>query len=824
MQSIYKFRIKTKLLTISIIIAIAFILVGLLSFYYINQIYYFNELTKKVYSLKFHIIKIKSIEKDFSYVDNFKSSFFEEGNNYLTNSLEYEIDKNNLLIREIEENHIIVKYKLIEKLNKLKSNLNVFNNNTNMLIEKAREIGNEKYGLKSKLFKTERILYNLIIEHDDKKELLEWFSKLIDLQKTFSTINKVDYFNQFLSNVNTIKKKYENKIDNNSNLDYKTIKLLGGIEDYKISFDNLVAKQTQIGLNVNEGIKGKITVSTIQIENLVEEIVIEVEEKNNRRVKSSITTLIIFILVISLILILVIHTISLSITKPILLIKNYISELVKGKIPKPVKLKNEDEVWEMSNKLNSYVDKVKEKAKFADEIGKGYLSSKFSPSSEEDILGNSLLIMQKSLQKAKLKEKERRRNEQITSWQNIGSNNLAEILRHYEKKVSKISSEITVFLVDYIKAAQGAFFITNNKENSSKQRLKLISTYAYSKIRHRKKVVFFGEGIIGTCAIEKKIIYLTNIPESYIKITSGFGEAKPKSLLVVPLVYNNITLGVIEIASFKKIENYKIKFIENIAHEIASTISYLTSKEDTEKLLNKTQIQAEELIQQEEEIRQNLEELRASQDESKRRETEIHNTLQSINEAVLLFEFNLNGKITDVNRRVTELFSMPFNVIIGQYIHNLKELSNDDIKIHKTNWDKIKNGEIIRIIEKIVIKSNIHWLLSIYIPVFSETHNLVKIINIASDISLSIKKEHGLNDEIEDLYIQEEMLKSKIKLLEQTNYELELSVTNLNIQREKEFQDFNKLKNKKMTIVNEYEQKISDLENEIYILKNRGHS
>jgi GAF domain-containing protein len=108
-----------------------------------------------------------------------------------------------------------------------------------------------------------------------------------------------------------------------------------------------------------------------------------------------------------------------------------------------------------------------------------------------------------------------------------------------------------------------------------------------------------------------------------MKITSGLGEDNPKALLIVPLIYNDVIYGLIEIASFSEYPPHVVEFIERIGESIAATISSSKAQMQTALLLEQSQQQAEEMSSQEEEMRQNMEELRATQEQSTRREEEL---------------------------------------------------------------------------------------------------------------------------------------------------------------------------------------------------------
>jgi len=134
-----------------------------------------------------------------------------------------------------------------------------------------------------------------------------------------------------------------------------------------------------------------------------------------------------------------------------------------------------------------------------------------------------------------------------------------------------------------------------------------------------KKRVDIGEGLVGQAWIEKDTLLITDIPNHYIQITSGLGDSNPRCILVVPLVFNGETYGVVELASFHIFEKYEIEFIKKLAENIASTIATVKSNEKTARLLHDSQMMSEQMRAQEEEMRQNLEELMTTQDDLQRK-------------------------------------------------------------------------------------------------------------------------------------------------------------------------------------------------------------
>lgn len=330
------------------------------------------------------------------------------------------------------------------------------------------------------------------------------------------------------------------------------------------------------------------------------------------------------ILGISLVVISVIIAFFLTRTtvQPIKNVKNTIIDMCQGILPERKLKARNDEIGDMSAALNDLIDSFKKFTTFAKDIGHGNYNSDFEPLSEQDELGNALLEMRDNLKQASEEEEKRKEEDRQRNWASQGIAKFSEILRENNDNIEELSYQIIHNLVNYTGANQGGLFIINDDDEENKF-IELKASFAYNRRKYLNKQIEMGVGLIGRAVQEAETIYMTEVPENYINITSGLGEATPRCLLIVPLKTNEEVHGVIEMASFHEFEQYLVDFVEKVAEDIASTLSTVKINIRTNELLEKTQQQAEEMKSQEEEMRQNMEELKATQEESSRREKEL---------------------------------------------------------------------------------------------------------------------------------------------------------------------------------------------------------
>src|SRR5690606_8013286 len=132
-----------------------------------------------------------------------------------------------------------------------------------------------------------------------------------------------------------------------------------------------------------------------------------------------------------------------------------------------------------------------------------------------------------------------------------------------------------------------------------------------------------GEGMIGQCFQEREMVYITDVPDGFVRITSGLGTANPRCIVLMPLIANEEVHGVMEFASFNTMRSDQLDFLKSAGELIASSIVSTRTTERIRMLLEESQQRGEEMRAQEEEMRQNMEELQATQEEMTRRNTEM---------------------------------------------------------------------------------------------------------------------------------------------------------------------------------------------------------
>ncbi|MDY6801861.1 MAG: PAS domain S-box protein [Bacteroidota bacterium] len=401
--------------------------------------------------------------------------------------------------------------------------------------------------------------------------------------------------------------------------------------------------------------------------------------------------------------------------------------------------------------LKQELDKNQRIFRFVEKIRMGNIDAEYKVQGEDDVLGQSILDLRNNLKKNKEEEDRRREEDQQRNWIAEGLAKFGDILRKDSDNIEELSYNLISNLVKYIHANQGAFFIIED-EDQADVHLKMTACYAYERRKYADKRLELNEGIIGAAILEQETIYMTDVPESYVNITSGLGKATPGCLLVVPLKVNEEVHGVIEIGAIKPLEKHIVDFVENVAENIASTISNVKINTRTAKLLKESQQQAEALASQEEQMRQNMEELQATQEEAARQSEKFITFTNAVNHTLLRAEYDPDGTLIYANTKFIKKMGYEKNAEVeGKNISMF--INEKDRSWFNKLWTNLANGgtHFEGDMKHVTKQGRDLWTISTYTCMRKENGEVDKILFLAIDTTDQKKKSLDYQAQIDAL-------------------------------------------------------------------------
>ncbi len=548
--------------------------------------------------------------------------------------------------------------------------------------------------------------------------------------------------------------------------------LVQQLNQYRINFKKLYEIDNRIGFTSEQGLKKSLSDVVLKFEpelNVIKEQALS-EKKTyyTKNLRLMIILGITSLTILTLLGMFIFRSTSNTFSK----LNSYFKPLSKGILPKDLLVLTKNyELQEMNESVNELIDGLKRTTQFAQEIGRGTFDTDFEPLSNQDTLGNSLVEMRKNLVKAQEEDKRRKEEDSYRKWASDGLTDFNELLRQNADNIDRLTLSIVRHITTFLNANQAGLFLINDTD-SNDIHLELIATYAYDHERKKTKKIYLGEGLVGTCAVEKSTVYLEDIPEGYLSINSGLGGASPRSLLIVPLKVEDQIFGVIEIASFNKFKKHEIEFVEKVTESISSTLSMAKINSQTSMLLEKSQRQAEEMVTQEEEMRKNFEQVYADKEKSMRKEAEMSAIINAISSSSYVIEFDTNGYITHANDAFLELLNIELEQIVGKHQSDFENMDKANIR-PESFWQRLRDGEIITEEHKIFSGENAKWLHEIYTPILDQYGKPYKILNLATDITVNKNLEEELLAKTEKISAQKEKLEENVAELASIQKEME---------------------------------------------------
>ena len=206
---------------------------------------------------------------------------------------------------------------------------------------------------------------------------------------------------------------------------------------------------------------------------------------------------------------------------------------------------------------------------------------------------------------ANLRDTTTRTEEQ--DWLKTGLARISALMQG-ERDLETVTQAIVSELTPTVSAQHAAFFLAEGEEPQTSE-LRLIASYGYKRKSGVPERFAFGEGLVGQAAVERKTILLTEVPDDYVKVTSGLGQASPATVIIMPVLFEDQVLGVIELGSLRPFSELHQMFLDQQLDTIGVSLSTIIANRRTEELLEQSQSLTQELQSQSVELRQTNEEL-----------------------------------------------------------------------------------------------------------------------------------------------------------------------------------------------------------------------
>jgi len=164
-------------------------------------------------------------------------------------------------------------------------------------------------------------------------------------------------------------------------------------------------------------------------------------------------------------------------------------------------------------------------------------------------------------------------------------------------------------LAPLVNAQQGVVYVMEGAANDAE--LKELAAYADEASDNRNPRRYRpGQGLVGQAAADRQRLLLTDIPGETIQVRGGLLTARPKSVVVLPVLYEGHVKAVVELASLGEFTGSHLSFLEQLTGSIVGVVlNTIEATMRTEGLLKQSQQLAGELQAQQTELQQTNEEL-----------------------------------------------------------------------------------------------------------------------------------------------------------------------------------------------------------------------
>jgi signal transduction histidine kinase/HAMP domain-containing protein len=205
--------------------------------------------------------------------------------------------------------------------------------------------------------------------------------------------------------------------------------------------------------------------------------------------------------------------------------------------------------------------------------------------------------------------RETTRANQEQEWLQTNLARIASMMQGH-RDLTVVADLIMTELIPLVGAQHGTFFLAEPAGQGI--RLRLIAGYGLRAEPDAPGQFKLGQSLIGQVAKTRKALLVTEVPADYVKVSSGLGEAAPANLMILPIVFEDQVLGVIEAGSFTPFSVVQRELMEQVMETIGVNVNTIIANARTDALLAESQRLAAELQARTGELQSRQEDLQLS--------------------------------------------------------------------------------------------------------------------------------------------------------------------------------------------------------------------
>jgi|GEM_PF-3152323 len=375
---------------------------------------------------------------------------------------------------------------------------------------------------------------------------------------------------------------------------------------------------------------------------------------------------------------------------------------------------------------------------------------------EMEVQRKRLVENQERMEKVEIELRERQAKMERSQWLEGNITQFDDIMRlKYDTSIEEFSDVMIQHLAELIKATQGAFYIFDEDQNS----LQMTAGYACTPQSVKQSEFKVGEGILGQIIKTKKTVYLQDLPEEGIVIESALTRVHSRSLLIVPLLYNEALQGVLEIAVIENIDDLHQELIKRLSKNLAAMLQSMRGILKTQKLLSQSQ-------QMTAQLQENARELEKTKKEVEQRATEFQTQFHAIDRSMLVLEYDEQGKIKSANENFALLSGYDASELKNRHQNIFLEETYTNSPAYQKLWEDIAQKGYAEAEYACKTKEGTRfWMRANHYSL--EEGNEQRIRVLAYDITTEMEQAQKIKDQLAILADKEEMMRRNLDIMKE---------------------------------------------------------